>query len=203
MGNRISSTGITQHIVVRFSDTLYEGIDTIQEHKRVIDKKGGVWFGKLGRTLARHKIDILNSQIKGKIRTYLFLVQRIEGEYRWAQAILERVADVVSRKEMTLLPPYYKQHGIVEHSSIWFKVSKLYAPSKSDIQKCYVVSSRRQIYDTLSGSMATMFMVYLGSRDSHRRASRQKVSFETASHDAYEDDEYGNDEYENDEYDEY
>ena len=176
-----------QHLVVRFSDSLFKGIGTIREHKLVIKDKGAVWFGKLGRPLAKRKIEILNGQIKKNIRTYLFLVQTKKTGYIWTKAILEKVATELVKKDTTLIPSYYKRHNIDGQSSIWFKVSKLYTPSKSDIQKCYVVSSKKPINITLNRSIAAMFMVFLGDRDSRKKSDKYQVSFEEALLDVYED----------------
>jgi hypothetical protein len=176
-----------QHLVVRFSDSLYKGIDTIREHKLVIENKGAVWFAKVGRPLAKRKIEILNGQISKNIRTYLFLVQNKETSYIWTQAILENVATELAKNDTTLIPSYYKRHNIDGQSSIWFKVSRLYSATKSDIQRCYVVSSRRPISQTLNSSMAAMFMIYLGDMDSQKKSDRYQVSFEEALLDVYED----------------
>lgn len=176
-----------QHLVVRFSDSLYKGIDTIREHKLVIKDKGAVWFGKLGRPLAKRKIEILNGQIKKNIKTYLFLVQTKKAGYIWTKAILEKVVTELAKNDTTLIPSYYNQHNINEQSSIWFKVSKLYTPSKSDIQECYVVSSKKQINTTLNSSIAAMFMVYFGDKDNQKKSDKYQVSFEKALLDVYED----------------
>lgn len=186
----------TQHLVVRFSDSLYKGIDTIREHDLVIKEKGTVWFGKVGRSLAQPKIRILNNQIERNVTTYLFLVHRRKGGYEWKKATLERVALTVPRNEKSVIPAYYKKHGIDEQSSVWFKVSKIGNPSKSDIQKCHVVSSNKPIGETLYKSMYAMFMVYLGTRRKQQTSSRPKMTLEDAVLDAYEADEsYEYDEY--------
>lgn len=185
-----------QHVVVRFSDSLYKGIDTIREHELVIKEKGSVWFGKVGRSLAQPKMRILNDQIERNITTYLFLVHRRKGGYGWKKATLERVALTVPRNEKSLVPAYYKKHRIDGQSSIWFKVSKISNPSQPDIQKCHVVSSNKPIGETLYKSMYAMFMVYLGTRRKQKTSSRPKITFEEAVLDAYEDDgSYEYDEY--------
>lgn len=183
----MSPTKYIQHLVVRFSDSLYEGIDTIQEHKLVIRDKGAVWFGKLGRPLAKRQIEILNGQIQKNIKTYLFLVQTKKANYIWTKAILDKVATELDKNDTTLIPSYYKHHNIIEQSSIWFKVTKLYTPSKSDIHKCYVVSSKKPINTTLNRSIASIFMVYFEDKDSKKKSDKYQVSFEKALLNKYED----------------
>ena len=169
-----------QHLVVRFSDSLYKGIDTIQEHELVIKDKSAVWFGKIGRPLAERKIKLLNSQIHNNVPTYLFLVQRKESGYVWTQGILEKVTTELARNDRTLIPSYYNRHNIDKQSVIWFKVSKLFTASKSDIQKCHVVSSNKPISETLNTSMAAMFMVCFGDSGIRKKSARYQVSLEDA-----------------------
>ena len=39
------------HLVVRFSDTLFDVGDVIAVHNGIVAEYGAVWFGKLGQTL--------------------------------------------------------------------------------------------------------------------------------------------------------
>ncbi len=182
----------TNHIVVRFSDSLFEGISTIREHELIIKNKGSVWFGKLGRPLAKKKIDILNKQINSNEKTYLLLVQKKKKGYMWTQAVLDKVANSVGKNEIKLTPPYYKQHDIDKQSSVWFKVSKLYTPPSLDMKKCYIVSSNNPIDKTLYCSMYSMFMVYFANKGSQKKLNKYKTSFEEALLNAFEEeyDEY-------------
>jgi hypothetical protein len=43
------------HLVIRFSDTMFEVGDVISLHNQIVDAHGAVWFGKLGGTLSRSR----------------------------------------------------------------------------------------------------------------------------------------------------
>jgi len=45
------------HLVIRFSDTMFEVDDEISLHNQVVDEHGAVWFGKLGGTLSLSRIE--------------------------------------------------------------------------------------------------------------------------------------------------
>lgn len=40
------------HLVIRFSDTMFEVGDVISLHNKIVEEHGAVWFGKLGGTLS-------------------------------------------------------------------------------------------------------------------------------------------------------
>jgi hypothetical protein len=61
------------HLVIRFSDTMFDVGDVIAKHTEVVNKHGAVWFGKLGGTLSLSRIEWLNKQIAQKIPTHLYL----------------------------------------------------------------------------------------------------------------------------------
>jgi hypothetical protein len=63
------------HLVIRFSDTMFDVGDVVALHNEVVDQHGAVWFGKLGGTLSQSRIEWLNKQIEQKILTFLYLVK--------------------------------------------------------------------------------------------------------------------------------
>jgi hypothetical protein len=162
----------TQHVVMRFADSLCSGVDTIREHQQVIDQKGVVWLGKIGRPLAQHNLDILNGQIQSRKRTFLFLVQKRGREYIWTKALLSEVSRSVPALVRSPVPAYYQELGITKLVSMWFKVENLRKATRAEIRNLHVVSSRRQISETLSSSMAAIFMVCIGCSTSNGGSKR-------------------------------
>ena len=181
----------SKHLVMRFADSLCSGVDTIREHKRIIEAKGGVWLGKLGRPLSQHKINLLRKQIEHGATTVLYLVQRRGRQYAWTRATLADIAKSINADARRLVPEYYNEFGIRKQVSIWFKVSSLRKVASSEVRKIHVASSGRSILETLASSMAAMFMVVLGSRDQIARKVQprhRKVDLHQAVLDAFEED---------------
>jgi len=63
------------HLVVRFSDTMFDVGDVIALHNEVIEQYGAVWFGKLGQTISQTRVDLLNQQVEKHIPTFVYLVK--------------------------------------------------------------------------------------------------------------------------------
>ena len=59
------------HLVILFSDTMFDVGDVVSLLNKVVEKHGGVWFGKLGGTLSLSCIEMLNKQVEKKILTFL------------------------------------------------------------------------------------------------------------------------------------
>ena len=82
------------NLVIRFADNMRfaRGIDTIEEHNKVLEKRGAVWFAKFGKTLGMQHVVRLNKQIKVGIKTHMFLVGKQGREYQWFRARLTEVS---------------------------------------------------------------------------------------------------------------
>lgn len=180
------------HLVVRFSDSLCGGVDTIYEHMSVIEQSGAVWFAKMGRPLAGHRIDLLSDQIRRGIPTFLFLVQKAGQAYVWAQGTLCAISRSLPAGERAFTPPYYRDCKVNQAASIWFKVSKISRPRASRIKLLSVASSGNPISESIRNSMAPMFVVYFGSGNvrqcSPRTLKTSRVSLEEAVLDVFEED---------------
>jgi len=180
------------HLVVRFSDLLCGGVDTIREHMAVIEQAGAVWFAKMGRPLARYKIDLLSDQIRRGIPTFLFLVQKAGRHYVWAQATLCAISLSLPAREHALTPPYYRDRKVNQAASIWFKVSKISRPRAALIKMLNVASSGNPVSESLAGSMAAMFVVHVGAGNarpcSPSTRKTPRLSLEEAVLDVFEED---------------
>ena len=177
---------------MRFSDSLCGGVDTIREHVSVIKQSGAVWFAKMGRPLAGYKIDLLSDQIRRGIPTFLFLVQKKGRDYIWAQGTLCAISRSVPARQQALTPTYYRDRKVDQAASIWFKVSKISRPRASQIKMLSVASSGNPISESLVGSMAAMFVVYVGAGNARQcsRSTRKtpKLTLEEAVLDVFEED---------------
>jgi hypothetical protein len=168
---KLDTRSETRHLVVRYSDAPY-GVNTIQEHLKVIANNGAVWLAKFGKPLSEVKIGILNRQIEARIPTFLYLVTRHSGEYQWYRGRLLKVAREIPSSEKQLVPTYYQEEGIAasaSSASLWLKLSGLHPVRRGGLGSLHVVSSGQHIFEALHGSMAGMFFVQEGLPSRRRR----------------------------------
>ena len=102
------------HLVVRFSDTMFDVGDVVAVHNEIVTEQGAVWFGKLGQTLSQGRIEIINKQIEQRIPTFLYLVK---GNRRKSTAYRAQLI-AFSRdkpKEKKLIPQYYGEKKLLQY----------------------------------------------------------------------------------------
>jgi hypothetical protein len=178
---------------MRFADSLCGGVDTILEHRAVLDRHNAVWIAKMGKPLAGQKITELREQIRGGTATYVFLVQRVGGGYQWTRCRLVDIAKSLPHDERKLVPAYYHDNNVVGQAATWFKLTGIQKAHTRDVVKLRVLSSGRPIAETLKSSMAAMFVVtssHLPPPSVDRMPRfKDKPSLENAVLDAFEDDE--------------
>jgi hypothetical protein len=146
------------HLVMRFSDKLVR-TDTIRAHREVIGKHKAVWIGKIGKTLARGKVDRLNSQCENGVPTYLYLVTRIAGSYKTFRGAVNQVSRSFPKRELKMVPKYYHSHELIAHMRLWVKISSLESVNEKALQQMCVSNSGMRVDKTLPVSMAAMFIV--------------------------------------------
>jgi hypothetical protein len=147
------------HLVVRFSDTMFDVGDVIARHNEVVAQHGAVWFGKMGSTLAIGRIDLLNKQIQDGVPTFLYLVKgnrRIPTPYR---APLLLVSKTLPPKEKPLVPQYYAEKKLVRHMNAWMKVKKITPIELDELDALQAVSSVLPLSKTLARSSSGYFLV--------------------------------------------
>jgi hypothetical protein len=95
------------HVLLRFSDKLFQVGDAMTAHQELIKRHGAVWLGKFGRPMAQRRADDLNEQIRGGVTTRVYLVQRARSGYVLYEGTVDRFAFAVPPSETRLIPPYY------------------------------------------------------------------------------------------------
>ena len=144
-----------KHIVVRYSEKFGATIDL---HNKVAQENGFVWFGKMGSTIANRWIRIFDEQLSRGQNTFLFLVRRDGTRYVFHKArILQIQRDSVPAT--TEMPGYYADHNLIRQMSCFFKIDLLKPCLKNEIEKIRLASSGSPVTETLSGSMAGLFIV--------------------------------------------
>lgn len=147
------------HVLVRFSDMLLPSGDTIESHQKVISKKGAVWFGKAGKPLARNHIERINRQCSDHIVTFLYLVQRVAGQYELYKGTVLTMSRALPEGEEEFVPPYYKNLYLLRDVRYWTKLSKLAKAPQGELEKLLLVNSGMPARLSLYQSMAGLFLV--------------------------------------------
>lgn len=144
-------------IVMRYSDDIMldKKINTIDEHNKIIIKKGMVYLGKLGRFIGKSNIKQFNNKM---IDRYLILVKKEDREYIFYIVLINSVYIKIEKK--AFVPKYYREKAGI---STWFCLKEpILQMSNDDISKWIIKSSKFSLRDTLSKSMAGFFVVTKG-----------------------------------------
>ena len=110
------------HIIFRYSDKV-RNIDTIKEHKEILDKYGFVWWGKFGTGISINSINKMMDQINNNQPTYLYLSKGCKILY------FSQIVEVLGfggykktrPKDTSAVPLYYRD----EFCSSWFKLKNI------------------------------------------------------------------------------
>src|SRR5512134_1294498 len=113
------------HLVIRFSDTMFDVGDVVSLHNQVVGQHGAVWFGKLGGTLSQSRIEWLNKQIEQKVPTFLYLVKGNLRKSTPYKAEILAVSRDFPKKEKVLIPPYYAEKKLLKFMNAWVKVGHI------------------------------------------------------------------------------
>lgn len=147
------------HLVIRFSDAMFEVGNVVSRHNSIIDQFGSVWFGKMGQTISQKRIDIINNQIENDIDSYLYLVK---GNRRKSTAYKTRIIKISKDPpgDKTLLPDYYSDIGIQKYMKVFIQISKIIEIDLADMEELKAISSIYSIAETLYRSSSGYFLVH-------------------------------------------
>jgi len=151
---------IPLHLVIRFSDTMFDVGDVISIHNEVVDQQGAVWFGKLGGTLSLSRIDLLNKQIEKKVPTFIYLVKGNRKKSTPYKANMIAVTRDFPKKEKALIPSYYSEKKLLKYMSVWFKIGHIEQVEMSDLKNLKTINSIFPIEETLARSSSGYFLVH-------------------------------------------
>jgi hypothetical protein len=146
------------HLVVRFSDTMFNAGDVIAIHNQVVSQNGAVWFGKLGQPISSQRADMLNQQVERNIPTFLYLVK---GNRRKSTAYRANLAQISKDlpKENALIPAYYAEKGLIQYMKVWMKMGQIEPIELSAMDKLKAINSVFPISETLVRSSSGYFLV--------------------------------------------
>jgi len=147
------------HLVVRFSDTMFDVGDVVAIHNAIATEHGAVWFGKLGQTLSQNRIDLLAKQIEQGTPTYLYLVKGNRRKSTAYQAQLIAISKD-KPKEKKLIPAYYGGKKLLQYMQVWMKISQIEPIEMSQMDSLKAITSVFPISETLQRSSSGYFLVH-------------------------------------------
>ena len=136
-------------IALRFSNVFAPEDGTINEHNKLINENGYVWYGKLGTPISEKTSNIILKNDNPRI----LLIESGHSNRYWADIVeISR-----ERPDDSEYPEYYRD----KTSSIktWFKIAHLYQADKQILGHCTVKSSGRPLSEVSKGSMSSFFLI--------------------------------------------
>lgn len=148
------------HLVIRFSDTMFDVGDVVANHNEVVDQHGAVWFGKLGGTLSFSRIELLNKQIEKKIPTFIYLVKGNRKKSTPYKADILSLSRDFPKKEKALIPTYYAEKKLLKFMNAWVKIGHIEQVEISDLKNLKTINSIFPLEETLARSQSGYFLVH-------------------------------------------
>lgn len=147
------------HLLVRFSDNLFDVGNAIAKHQEVIQKGRSVWFGKLGTPISHKAIDTIKLQIENNVSSYLYLVKGNRRKSTFYKAKIITLTDKFPKNEKDAIPPYYFEKKIARQMKSWIKITDIQTLESSEVKLLKVKSSVLNLEETLFRSSAGLFYV--------------------------------------------
>ena len=136
-------------IALRFGEHFAPKCGTIAAHQKIIDKRGYVWYGKMGNPVSTHIIkELLELEDKR-----ILLINSGKADRYWAH-ISEIKKDT---PEKDGIPSYYRDN--TEKFKTWFKVTLFEPAPKNIMSKCFVISSGIALGEVSKHSMSPYFII--------------------------------------------
>ena len=136
-------------IALRFSDNFAPASGTIAEHRKCIDNKGFVWYGKMGATVS----DKVCKEILENKEPRILLIHSGKSARYWAYI------DSISKKtpELEDIPEYYRD--LAGTFRTWFRVRRIDEAKKDVVSACTVASSGASLSMVSRHSMSPYFII--------------------------------------------
>ena len=136
-------------IALRFSDGFATPAGTIAEHRKVIEKFGFVWYGKLGAQVSAK----MCQEIMGNKEPRILLIHSGKSMRYWAY-VDDITKETPSAEE---IPAYYREDAQLFHT--WFRVTRIDEAEKNVMSLCTVSSSGATLSQTSRHSMSPYFII--------------------------------------------
>ena len=135
-------------IALRYNNKFAPEDGTIAEHNKIIEQFGYVWYGKLGRGIARKSSETI---LENDVPRFL-LINTGTKEYFWAY--VSEISQYVD--DINCIPSYYRDEK--EKFGTWFRVTRIEKTDVKTLEKCVVSTSERPFLEALK-SMSPFFTI--------------------------------------------
>lgn len=149
---------VEEWLVVRYGKIVFRKVNLFALHSEVIDKKGAVIFGKIGKPIGQSRIMKIAEVIRERGSARMILVGPKEGGRRFFEAKVVGIFRVLPEKKRELVPAYYKEMGFVNNIRTWFEVIEMKESAVFKGQYA-TLSSGREFLEALDLSVAGSFVV--------------------------------------------
>ncbi|MEI7849016.1 MAG: hypothetical protein WCK35_24675 [Chloroflexota bacterium] len=150
------------HLVIRFSDSMFDVGNVVSIHNEIVSQFGSVWFGKLGQTISQARADLLNQQIEKNIPTWVYLVKGNRKKSTPFRAALKRIEKTIPT-EKAFIPAYYFEKDLTQFMKVWIKIGGIEPLDISEMEKLKAINSIFPITETLALSSSGYFLVHESS----------------------------------------
>lgn len=134
-------------IALRFSDNFAPKTGTIEEHRKVISKKGYVWYGKLGNKISPK----IFKEILAKGPVKVLFIKASSPERYWM------TLEEVSYEKQDIHPDYYGQEAV--HMNTWLKITNIEPADPNILERCIIPSTGNKLSDIYKRSMGSYFNI--------------------------------------------
>ena len=136
-------------VALRFFEKFAPEDGTIKEHKKLIEKNGYVYYGKMGNPVSDKNIKILMEQES----VQLLLIHSGKTDRYWAHV------DKITKEQPSFeeFPEYY--HDIVDKFKTWFRIISIEEAPKNIMALCKVASSGTTLGEASKHSMSPYFII--------------------------------------------
>ena len=124
-------------------------VETIVTHNDVIRSSNSVWWGKFGSGSSKQKLDLLQSQIKDNIETYVYLFTNSPYDKCYVAKLLG-ITDNFNKVEEDLIPHYYRREA--KSYSLFFKFNYFREVSRYEALNNLRLASKPNVADSLENA---------------------------------------------------
>lgn len=112
------------HLVVRYTEAMYEIDQVIERHNQVALHHQAVWVGKPFHRMGHVPMTIINKQVEEGLepRLYFINTEQTRPIAHFGELLELRMKAPTDRE---LIPPFYAQKRILSRMKVWMKVNFL------------------------------------------------------------------------------
>lgn len=129
---------VRYHLVMKYSDEMYDTKDIILLHNQIALRQGAVWIGKPYHVMGRVPMMQINEQIEAGFSSRLYLIDNKRTRPIGHFGELLFISMKSPKEERELIPLFYKEKKILSRMKVWMKVSFLqgfYLDELPELQK--------------------------------------------------------------------